>query len=191
VNGGWRWISLDLGPSPWSPPAPTLAIRSERDDVAIRAAVQDDAGAIADVYLASFRDRYDFPLAHTDEQVRHWIREILLPQDEVWVATDSGGSVVALMALTSNMVAQLYVAPGWTGRGIGSRLITLAKARRPDGLELYTFLVNVGARRFYARHGFDEVERGDGSGNEEGQPDVRFAWRPGVATQGAGAGPTG
>jgi ribosomal protein S18 acetylase RimI-like enzyme len=85
--------------------------------------------------------------------------------------------VVALMALTSDEVNQLYVAPGWTGRGIGSHLIALAKQRRPGGLDLYTFPVNMGARRFYERHGFVEVERGDGSGNEEGQPDVRYAWR--------------
>jgi predicted N-acetyltransferase YhbS len=83
-----------------------------------------------------------------------------------------------LLALTSDMVSQLYVAPGWTGRGIGSRLLELAKAQRPAGLDLFTFQVNSGARRFYGRHGFVEVARGDGSGNEEGQPDRRYAWRP-------------
>jgi ribosomal protein S18 acetylase RimI-like enzyme len=72
----------------------------------------------------------------------------------------------------------VYVAPGWTGRGIGSRLIELAKSRRPGGLDLYTFQVNAGARRFYERQGFVEVARGDGSDNEEGQPDIRYAWRP-------------
>lgn len=43
-----------------------------------------------------------------------------------------------MMALTSDMVDQLFVAPGWTGRGIGGRLIQLAKDRRPAGLDLYT-----------------------------------------------------
>jgi hypothetical protein len=52
-----------------------------------------------------------------------------------------------------------------------------AKAQRPDGFELWTFLVNSGARRFYERHGFEAVEFGDGSHNEEGQPDVRLVWR--------------
>jgi ribosomal protein S18 acetylase RimI-like enzyme len=73
----------------------------------------------------------------------------------------------------------LYLAPDWTGRGIGSQLIVLAKERRPAGLDLYTFQVNAGARQFYERHGFVEVSRSDGSGNEEGQPDVRYAGRPG------------
>jgi len=51
-----------------------------------------------------------------------------------------------------------------------------AQARRPAGLELWTFQVNDGARRFYERHGFRAVEVTDGAGNEERQPDVRYAW---------------
>jgi len=148
------------------------------DDVDVRRARHDDADAIAAVYLASFTATYRFPLAHSDEQVRRWIAEVLLPTEEVWVVTDPDQAAVAMMALSSEMLDQLYVAPGWTGRGIGSRLIELAKSRRPGGLDLYTFQVNPGARRFYERHGFVEVARGDGSDNEEGQPDLRYAWRP-------------
>jgi hypothetical protein len=35
---------------------------------------------------------------------------------------------------------------------------------------------NSGARAFYARHGFTEVTRTDGSGNEEREPDVLLTW---------------
>jgi len=147
------------------------------DDVELRTAAAADAGAIADVYLASFRATYDFPITHSDEQVRQWIADVVLPTQEVWVAVTTRGEVVALLALTPDMIDQLYVAPAWTGGGIGSRLVALAKARRPGGLDLYTFQVNARARRFYARCGFTEVAEGDGSGNEEGQPDVRLAWR--------------
>jgi chorismate mutase len=38
------------------------------------------------------------------------------------------------------------------------------------------FESNPRARAFYARHGFVEVGRGDGSENEEGAPDVEMAW---------------
>jgi len=148
------------------------------DEVSIRRARNDDADAIADVFLASFKATYQFPLAHSDEEVRRWIPDLLLPSEEVWVVTDQSGSVVAMMALSTDMVGHLYVAPARIGRGIGSRLIELAKSRRPDGLELYTFQINARARRFYERHGFVEVWRGDGSDNEEGQPDLRYAWRP-------------
>jgi ribosomal protein S18 acetylase RimI-like enzyme len=98
-----------------------------------------------------------------------------------------------MMALSSEMLDQLYVVPGWTGRGIGSRLIELAKSRRSGGLDLYTFQLNAGARRFCERHDFVEVARGDGSKYEDGQPDVRYAWRPSLAsatTADAQAGPT-
>ena len=85
--------------------------------------------------------------------------------------------VVGYIALSETMAVQLDVKPGRTGEGIKSRLIELAKAQRPDGFELWTYEVNAGARRFYERHGFEAVVRGDGSGNEEHQPDVRYAWR--------------
>jgi len=73
---------------------------------------------------------------------------------------------------------QLYVAPDRLGAGIGSRLLDTAKQRSPAGLTLYTFQVNERARRFYERNGFVAEWFGDGSANEEGQPDVRYVWRP-------------
>lgn len=85
--------------------------------------------------------------------------------------------MIGFISLGDDAVEQLYVAPGRTGEGIGSRLLGLAKEKRPDGLHLYTFQVNAGARRFYERNGFRVVELNDGSNNEEGQPDVRYAWR--------------
>jgi hypothetical protein len=51
-------------------------------------------------------------------------------------------------------------------------------ALRPDGFELWVFAVNTRARRLYERHGLVAVEFTDGAGNEEGAPDVRYAWRP-------------
>ena len=39
---------------------------------------------------------------------------------------------------------------------------------------LHTFTRNEGARRFYKRHGFVAVAFGEGSSNEEREPDVRY-----------------
>lgn len=148
------------------------------DGLELRRANSSDAAEIAGLYLASFHATYDFPLAHSDDAVRRWITDVLVPAAEVWVAVADDGATVGLMALTNDMLDQLYVAPGWVGRGIGGRLLELAKERRPDGLDLYTFQVNWRARRFYEGRGFIEVSRGDGSANDEGQPDVRYVWRP-------------
>ena len=70
------------------------------------------------------------------------------------------------------------VGPHRCRKGVGRRLIELAKERRPGGLDLYCFAVNATARRFYERNGFAPVAFGDGSGNEERQPDVLYRWTP-------------
>jgi GNAT superfamily N-acetyltransferase len=148
------------------------------DGLVIRRAASADTDGIGDVWLASWRATFDFGPGHPDEDVRRWLATELVPANETWVAVDQAGRVVALMALSDRMIEQLYVAPDWIGRGLGRRLIQLAKARRPAGLDLHCFAVNGGARRFYERSGFMAVAFGDGSGNEERQPDVRYAWRP-------------
>jgi len=62
------------------------------------------------------------------------------------------------------------------GQGIGAALLDLAKALRPGGFSVWVFVSNVGARRFYRRQGLVEVEFTEGSGSEEGVPDVRMTW---------------
>jgi pimeloyl-ACP methyl ester carboxylesterase/GNAT superfamily N-acetyltransferase len=153
----------------------------DAERIVMRRAGSEDADAIGDVWLTSWRATFDFPPAHPDADVRRWLAEELLPKTEVWVAVDpdDGGRVIGFMALSTSMVEQLYVVPDRIGRGVGDRMITLAKGRRPDGLDLYCFQVNAFARRFYERRGFVPIAFGDGSNNEEHQPDIRYAWRPG------------
>ena len=158
--------------------AATGDARRSADAITIRRAEPGDAGGIGDVRLASWRATFDFELAHPDDDVRRWIATELVPHHETWVAVDEGGAIVALMALSSDMIEQLYVAPAWIGRGLGRRFVALAKRRRPAGLDLYCFAVNTKARRFYERAGFEPIAFSDGAGNEERQPDVRYAWRP-------------
>jgi GNAT superfamily N-acetyltransferase len=148
--------------------------------VEIRPARGADAETVADVYLASFHATYAFPLAYTDEDVRRWIRDVLVPAGDTWVAVAAdGGSdrVVAMVVVRADELDQLYVHPDWQGAGIGRRLVELARSRSPGGLGLYTFQVNARARRFYERNGFVADRFGDGSGNEERQPDVHYTWR--------------
>jgi ribosomal protein S18 acetylase RimI-like enzyme len=144
----------------------------------MRRATPDDAPAVADVYLASFAATYDFPLAHTDDQVRAWIREAVVAGGRTWVAIDADAAVVGMMVVAPGDLDQLYVHPDRLGQGIGRQMLDVARAESPAGLELYTFQVNERARRFYERNGFRAEWFGDGSANEEGQPDVRYVWRP-------------
>lgn len=148
------------------------------DPLVLRRARPVDAPAVAEVWLRSF----DAALptvrrAHPDADVRRWLRDVVVPREETWVA-ELGGAVVGVLALTPGWIDQLYLAPDVRGRGIGGRCVALAQERQPGGLELWTFQVNGPAQRFYERHGFVAVERTDGTGNEEREPDVRYEWQP-------------
>lgn len=113
---------------------------------------------------------------HTEAETQDWFTTRVLPAGEVWVA-EAGGRPVGVMVLRDDWLDQLYLDAEWTGQGVGGRLLDLAKQRRPAGLLLWAFQSNVGARRFYERHGFVAVEETDGAGNEERAPDVRYEWR--------------
>ncbi|SNS71558.1 Ribosomal protein S18 acetylase RimI [Geodermatophilus saharensis] len=155
------------------------------DPVVLRPAVPPDAAAIAGVWSRSFSAALPtVRRAHTDDEVRGWVRDVLVPRHDTWVA-EAGGAVVGLLALSDGWLDQLYLDPAWRGRGIGDRFVELAKRRQPAGLQLWTFQVNAPARRFYERHGFRAVEETDGSDNEEREPDVRHVWRPGNPWAGA------
>jgi GNAT superfamily N-acetyltransferase len=149
-------------------------------DPGIRRATSADAAQAAEVYLRARHAAVPAipALVHANDDVRRWFRQVVVGEREVWVAYDSEAGVVALLVLHGDWVDQLYVEPGLTGRGIGSALLDVAKSARPAGLQLWAFQSNLGALRFYDRHGFVEVERTTGAGNEEGAPDVRLRWAP-------------
>jgi ribosomal protein S18 acetylase RimI-like enzyme len=112
---------------------------------------------------------------HTEDDVRRWFSDVLVPDGQTWVAL-AGNRIVGVLTLDGDDLDQLYVDPGAAGQGIGSTLVDLAKQLRPDGLALWTFQSNLRAQRFYRRHGFTEVRRTDGASNEELLPDLRMVW---------------
>ena len=87
------------------------------------------------------------------------------------VATDG---IVAVLASGDTEISQLYVHNDFQRRGIGSRLLEMAKENSSGTLGLYTFEVNTAAQRFYEQHGFREIGRG--YPNEEDLPDIRYEW---------------
>lgn len=140
----------------------------------IRRADGSDADAIATVHLRSRAAAAMPPGVHTDDEVRGWIAG-RLHADEVWVAEDDA-LVVGYARFTRTWLDDLYVLPTYAGQGVGSALLELVKARLPGGFCLWVFEMNAPARGFYARHGLVELERTDGSANEERSPDIRMAW---------------
>ncbi|WP_219941856.1 GNAT family N-acetyltransferase [Iamia sp. SCSIO 61187] len=147
-----------------------------------RRARTEEADVVAGLWLRARRAALPAIPApvHSDDEVRAWFADVVLPQREVWVGEEDG-VVVGLLVLEHGWVDQLYVEPGRTNRGIGGRLVGVAKQQCRGGLRLWTFEANVGARRFYERHGF-VVVGSTGGNNEEGAPDVLYQWSPSGAT---------
>ena len=140
----------------------------------IRPADLSDADALVAVHL---RSRAAAPMpagVRPEPEVHAWL-SARLATDDVWVA-EADGEVVGYARITSGWLDDLYVVPERAGEGIGSALLEVVKARQPDGFCLWVFEMNAPARAFYARHGLAELERTDGSANEEGAPDIRMAW---------------
>jgi GNAT superfamily N-acetyltransferase len=146
--------------------------------LAFRRATDADADAAAGLWLRAREAAAGTmpPPAHPDAEVRAWFTSHVVPRTECWLAEDAEGRVAGLLVLDGRWLDQLYVEPEMTGRGIGSELVALAKRLRPDGLRLWTFASNLGAQRFYERHGFVAVLRTDGRDNEERAPDILFCW---------------
>ncbi len=147
----------------------------------LRKATLADAVSITTIYLASRKAFVAFaPLAHSEESIHQWVREILIPTGQVTVAEENG-VIVGMMALSKKesigWIDQLYLSPAVVGRGIGTLLVTTAKSALGTPIRLRTFQENVGARRFYERHGFQVLELSDGSMNEENCPDILYEWR--------------
>jgi putative acetyltransferase len=141
----------------------------------IRQALPADAGVIGDIFVRA-RDEMTYLPPITDDvrpKLGGWITE----RHEVWVAEDRG-RLLGFAGLSSGWLDHLYIDPGAQGRGYGSLLLQHAKSLQPQGIRLWVFQKNAGARRFYERHGFRLENMTDGSGNMEREPDALYSWEP-------------
>ena len=148
----------------------------------LRRAGPEDADALAAILRAAMREAMPWlPELHTPDEDHRFLRDVVLPDEEVWVA-EVDGTPAGFLALGSrngdDFLQHIYVAPHRQRRGLGTELIMRAKERRPNGFRLWVFQGNEGARRFYERHGLRLVELTDGSANEEREPDALYEWAP-------------
>lgn len=155
------------------------------EDLVVRPAMHGEhrlcAGVQSEARARAEADGMMPPGRHGQDDVEAWMRDVVLPTREVWLALDAsdGESAVGLLVLDMRWLDQLHVRPAWWRRGVATTLLSLATSLRPDGFGLWVFEVNEPARRFYERHGLVPVRRTDGADNEEGAPDIEYAWRPG------------
>ena len=116
--------------------------------VTLRPAVGSDAGTIAQIMRAALGSFDWMPVVHTPDEDLAFIRDVVLPRQQVTVA-EAGETIVGFIAVSGDWVEQLYLDPFWTGRAIGRRLLMQATAVLPV-VKLHCFQSNTGARRFYA-----------------------------------------
>jgi len=139
----------------------------------LAAANPEDASALA-VILSDWIDETPWmPNIHTPDQDRRFLTH-LIADCQVTTARDAD-RVLGFLAREGAMIQALYLVPMARGMGLGKRLLDRAKSQS-SRLELWSFQANAGARAFYAREGFQEVEMTDGAGNDEHVPDVRLVW---------------
>ena len=145
----------------------------------IRHATPEDVEKVVAIFEPSFATLDFLPTLHTHEENLAFFRRALAA-GEAYLLPDGFAIVVG------DTLTHLYVRPDAIGTGLGHALFEHVQRVRPGGFDFWVFQQNERARRFYEAHGARAVELGDGSGNEEGVPDVRYEWRPPAAPGSSG-----
>ena len=137
----------------------------------------EDMDSAANIHRVAF-DRQMPWLAglHTPQEDQWFYRERVFPNCFVWGASENG-VLVGFIAFQNGWIDQLYVLPAAQGKGIGTALLDIAKAKS-EHLSLWTFQRNSTANCFYKKRGFIATKRTDGMDNEEREPDVLYVWDP-------------
>lgn len=155
--------------------------------LSLRRATVDDAEAIADVHVHSWRSGYHGLLPQTfldglsvEQRARRW-HEIIGAEDSstVQIVAERDGAIVGFTAFGASRedaadgeLWALYVHPDAWSAGVGSALLTGAEqCLADDGFrDVYLWVLdgNDRADRFYRRHGW----RADGRTRVERRPDV-------------------
>ena len=149
---------------------------SSVEEFELRPGFREDLPDLQDVFEAASVGPGLPPSSRTPEEVRAWCRSLLdQPGRELWVATRDT-VLLGFVVLEGEWVNLLFVHPGRPARGVGAALLELIKSLRPHGFGLRAYQINERARAFYAKHGLVELERTDGSGYLDAEPDVQMAW---------------
>lgn len=111
---------------------------------------------------------------HTFSEDRAYFRDVILINNQVWVA-EAGGNVAGFIAINGSFIDHLFVAPAFQRRGIGHVFLEHARKLSPDFLRLYTFQFNQSGRTFYEKNGFRAIKFGI-SPPPESEPDVEYYW---------------
>ena len=94
----------------------------------------------------------DFIAAHTTERQREYLRKKLETGSRIFLLTDE--IPVGLVAVTGNVIEDLYVLPDRQGRGCGTALLRFAIQQCAGMPTMWVLETNQRAARLYEREGF-------------------------------------
>lgn len=142
---------------------------SDRDASAwaIRPASSGDRERLLDIWRGAVRATHHFLAAPDLAAIERKVAQDYLPVADLIVAVVDGDWPVGFMGMTGQHIDALFVDPAWHGRGIGRRLVGHG-ARLHPALSVDVNEQNPGARRFYARLGFEP--RGRSALDDAGRP---------------------
>lgn len=124
----------------------------------IRSRIAAENAELTEVWLRSVRATHDFLNEQDILDLYPQVRDLYLPQVEVWVYETTEGRPGGFVGLSGAHVEMLFIEPALRGRGIGTRLLDHARALQP----LLTVDVNEQnpqACGFYERYGFQRTGR--------------------------------
>ncbi len=144
------------------------------NEVTIRPATPADAPACAAILNAWIDETPWMPLVHTHEDVERQYDEFVFQNRKVTVAEDAAPIGYLALDAGAGFITSFFLKANARSAGVGKCLLDHTKAEA-EQLQLWTYVENTGARRFYEREGFSEADRSDGD-NEEGLSDILFRW---------------
>ena len=134
------------------------------------------ATAAVKMWRESKQKALGIPEIHSFDNHLLYLKDTLVETNSVYLAIRRDEKLlVGVLATDGDFISQLYVHVNFQRRGVGNKLLDIAKEKSGGLLRLYTFERNHGAQRFYEKHGFELLSRG--KNNEEGLPDLLYEWR--------------
>ncbi|MGC3961811.1 MAG: GNAT family N-acetyltransferase [Rhodocyclaceae bacterium] len=124
----------------------------------IRPAQQHDHLVLLDIWQQSVRASHDFLSEQDIQSLLPIVRDMALPNLEIWVLCSDGTVPIGFMGLDGNKVEALFIAPSSFGQGGGT--LMLDHARKLKGpLQVDVNEQNPRAAAFYLAHGFSIAGR--------------------------------
>ncbi|MBQ4615727.1 MAG: GNAT family N-acetyltransferase [Mailhella sp.] len=125
----------------------------------IRPFLESDTEEVVRLWLESARTSHGFLPQSFWDSVEQDIRTMYLPMSNEIVLhiDDVSGAINAFLAFAGDYLGALFVAPAAQGRGLGSRMLRIARRMHPD-LSLTVYKGNARAVAFYQRHGLAILE---------------------------------